>query len=78
MSDEMIISRLRTVCGDLAMSDTEFANNYHIELEQVPSAKIFKSIAMLEVIADELQEYLDKEQAKAAAAAAGREVPSVG
>jgi 7,8-dihydropterin-6-yl-methyl-4-(beta-D-ribofuranosyl)aminobenzene 5'-phosphate synthase len=34
--------------------------------------------AAISVIADELQEYLDKEQAKAAAAATGREVPSVG
>ena len=74
MSDEMIIARVRRVCADLNMSDTEFSNEYHVDMEQAMALKVFKSIAMLEVIADELQEGLDREREKEAARAAAAEL----
>lgn len=67
MTDRMIINRLRRVCHDLTMTDTEFANEYHVDLENANNAKIFKSVAMLEVIADELEEYENQNQKKAKA-----------
>lgn len=66
MTDRMIINRLRKVCHDLSMTDTEFANEYHVDLDNANNAKIFKSVAMLEVIADELEEYEAQEKAKRA------------
>jgi hypothetical protein len=56
------------------MSDTEFSNEYHVDMEQAMALKVFKSIAMLEVIADELQEGLDREREKEAARAAAAEL----
>lgn len=72
ISDQMIIDRLRRVCEDLRLSNTDFGTKYHVSEAAAADAKVYKACAVLEVIADELEEYQQeaerKQQQKEAAA----------